>query len=54
VSDELIPFRHGRALYAAAPEPKAFIELAGGHNDGFIFRRREWVAAAAQFLDRVR
>jgi fermentation-respiration switch protein FrsA (DUF1100 family) len=52
-SDEIIPFSHGRALYAAAPEPKAFIEIAGGHNDGFVFHRREWVAALAQFLDRV-
>jgi fermentation-respiration switch protein FrsA (DUF1100 family) len=48
--DEIIPYSHGRALYAIAPEPKAFIELAGGHNDGFIFRRREWVAALASFL----
>ena len=51
-ADEIIPYSHGRALYAAAPEPKAFIELAGGHNDGFIFRRREWVAALARFLER--
>jgi uncharacterized protein len=49
--DEIIAYSHGQALYAAAPEPKAFIELSGGHNEGFIFRRREWVAALAQFLD---
>ncbi|MPZ42436.1 MAG: alpha/beta fold hydrolase [Betaproteobacteria bacterium] len=52
-SDEIIPVSHGQALYAAAPEPKIFIELAGGHNDGFIFRRREWLTALAQFLERV-
>jgi hypothetical protein len=27
------------------------LELAGGHNDGFIFVRREWVQALAVFLE---
>jgi fermentation-respiration switch protein FrsA (DUF1100 family) len=51
--DEIIGFSHGEALYAAAPQPKTFIELSGGHNDGFIFRRREWVQALAHFLARL-
>jgi fermentation-respiration switch protein FrsA (DUF1100 family) len=50
--DEIITYSHGQTLYAAAPEPKALIELSGGHNEGFIFRRREWVAALTQFLER--
>ncbi|HYR05301.1 MAG TPA: alpha/beta hydrolase, partial [Gallionella sp.] len=37
--DEIIPFEHGRALYEAAHQPKQFLEIAGGHNDGFIFMR---------------
>jgi fermentation-respiration switch protein FrsA (DUF1100 family) len=28
--DEMIPFRHGRRLFEAAPEPKEFLELRGG------------------------
>lgn len=50
--DEIIPFRHGQALYAAAPEPRAFLTLAGGHNEGFIFMRPDWVQALAEFLER--
>jgi fermentation-respiration switch protein FrsA (DUF1100 family) len=50
--DDIIPYAHGRALYEAAGEPKQFLELAGGHNDGFIFMRKEWVAELAAFLDR--
>ncbi len=50
--DEIIPFSHGRALYAAAPEPRLFLTLAGGHNDGFIFVRPDWVRSLADFLDR--
>lgn len=34
--DEIIPYVHGRALYEAAPEPKQFVELRGGHNDLFF------------------
>lgn len=48
--DEIIPFSHGRRLFEAAPEPKAMLELAGGHNDGFVFRRQEWVARLEAFL----
>lgn len=50
-SDEIIPFRHGQLLYEAAKGPKRFLELSGGHNDGFIFARREWVQSLAAFLD---
>src|SRR5690606_6810212 len=50
--DEIVAYSHGRRLYETARAPKAFIELAGGHNDGFIFRRREWVDALARFLAR--
>ena len=30
--------------------PKQFLELAGGHNDGFIFMREAWVKALGDFL----
>lgn len=50
--DEIVPYRHGEALFEAAREPKHFIELAGGHNDGFIFNRAEWVDALARFIER--
>ncbi|HEU0220572.1 MAG TPA: alpha/beta hydrolase [Gallionella sp.] len=49
--DEIIPFEHGRALFAAANPPKRFLDLAGGHNDGFIFMRESWVKALGDFLD---
>ena len=49
--DEIIPFSHGRRLFEAAREPKAMLQLSGGHNDGFVFRREEWVKQMAAFLD---
>ncbi len=32
--DEIVPYAHGRRLFELAPEPKAFLEMNGGHNDG--------------------
>ncbi|MBT3294350.1 MAG: alpha/beta fold hydrolase [Verrucomicrobia bacterium] len=49
--DATIPFAHGRRLHAAANDPKQFITLQGGHNDGGMdsnraYQRllREWIA----------
>ena len=50
--DDIIPYEHGRALFAAANPPKEFIELAGGHNNGFIFMRESWVKAMGDFLEK--
>lgn len=35
-NDEIVPFEFGVALYEAANEPKEFVEILGGHNDGFL------------------
>ena len=51
--DEIIPFAHGKRLHAAAREPKSFLELRGGHNEGFVFAREEWVKAVREFLERI-
>ena len=50
--DDIVPFSHGQALFDAAREPKQFLELRGGHNDGFIFMREEWVREVGAFLER--
>ena len=50
--DDLIPYAHGRRLYEAANEPKTFLELSGGHNEGFVFARDDWVKAVQEFLQR--
>lgn len=50
--DDIIAFSHGQALFDAAREPKQFLELRGGHNEGFIFAREDWVGVVAAFLER--
>jgi hypothetical protein len=49
--DDIVPYVHGKKLFEAANAPKAFLEMSGGHNDGFIFTRPEWISQLAAFLD---
>lgn len=49
--DEIVPFTQGQALYEAAPGPKQFLELQGGHNNGFIYMQEDWVKALGDFID---
>lgn len=49
--DEIIPFRHGRQLFEAGREPKQFLELRGGHNDGFLVSGEAYTAGLQRFLD---
>jgi hypothetical protein len=50
--DDVVPFAYAEALFAAAQQPKELLVLAGGHNDGFLFTRAEWIAAVGAFLER--
>lgn len=50
--DEIVPFAHAERLHAAARAPKRLLVLAGGHNEALVFRRPEWVAALADFLEK--
>ncbi|WP_051305728.1 alpha/beta hydrolase [Desulfogranum mediterraneum] len=48
--DEIIPYTHGQALYEAAREPKRFLELRGGHNDGFLRTGEAYTRGLDSFL----
>lgn len=49
-NDDIIPFAHGRRLFEAARPPKQFLEIEGGHNEGFVFGRDHWVRQLNGFL----
>lgn len=49
--DEIIPFGMGKALYDAAPQPKAFLELEGDHNTAFLIDRDRYLQGLRRFLD---
>lgn len=48
--DEIIPYHLGRKLYEAAKAPKNFVELRGGHNDGFLISQPDYERALGEFL----
>jgi len=51
--DEIVPFGHGRALFGACPEPKYFLEIRGGHNDGFLLSGAVYVQGIDRFIKSV-
>jgi fermentation-respiration switch protein FrsA (DUF1100 family) len=48
--DELIPFRHGQELYAAANPPKQFLVIGGGHNDAYFLTGADYARGLDEFL----
>ncbi len=48
--DQTIPIAHGRRLFAAAPEPKTFLEVAGGHDDAYAIGAREYEEGIRRFV----
>ncbi len=48
--DEVIPIAHGRRLYEAAPPPKRFVVLGGGHGDAFDVDSATYYGAIRRFL----
>jgi fermentation-respiration switch protein FrsA (DUF1100 family) len=50
VDDEIVPFEFGQQLYAAANEPKEFVEISGGHNDGFVVSAEVYKAGWQNWL----
>ena len=49
--DDIIPYAEGEQLYSRAREPKRFLELHGGHNDGFLVSRDAYMQGIDDFLD---
>jgi fermentation-respiration switch protein FrsA (DUF1100 family) len=52
--DATIPLAQGRQLFARAPDPKEFLEVAGGHDDAYLVGRAEYEVGIRRFLARLR
>jgi fermentation-respiration switch protein FrsA (DUF1100 family) len=48
--DEIIPYKLGRRVYEAANQPKVFMKITGGHNDGFLRSQPHYEKAMMGFL----
>jgi len=49
-NDEVIPFTHAEINFERANQPKKFIELRGGHGNGFLLSERAYVAGLQDAL----
>jgi fermentation-respiration switch protein FrsA (DUF1100 family) len=50
--DDLIPYHHGKALYEKAALPKAFLEIQGDHNEGFLLSGDVYIEGLDNFLSK--
>ncbi|MGB7934493.1 MAG: alpha/beta fold hydrolase [Gammaproteobacteria bacterium] len=50
--DDIIPYTEGEQLFAHAREPKRFLELHGGHGNGFLVSREVYTQGINDFLER--
>ena len=48
--DELIPYKHGQALFQASTQPKTFLNLNGGHNTGYVLTGEPYLSGIETFL----
>jgi len=48
--DEVAPFHHGQQLFAAAPQPKRFLVLRGGHDTAFLDSSELYIEGVQDFL----
>ena len=48
--DQIIPFHHGEAIFAAANEPRTLVAIRGTHNDAFLRDERAYIDALQTFL----
>lgn len=54
-ADEVIPYKLGRRLYEASPEPKAFYEVKGApHNATYIVGGKPYFEALRRFVEQCR
>jgi hypothetical protein len=48
--DEIIPFHHGEAIFAAANQPRTLLALHGTHNDAWLVDERTYIEGVGAFL----
>jgi uncharacterized protein len=50
-ADDVVPLAHGRRLFEAAPPPKTFVELEGGHGDAFEVDSAVYFGSIRSFIE---
>ena len=48
--DEVVPFKLGKKLFDAAPDPKELLSIQGNHNEGFFQSQELYIQGIEQYL----
>ena len=48
--DEIVPFEHGKSLFEKAVQPKEFLKIKGGHNEGFLISGDLYIEGLRKFV----
>jgi fermentation-respiration switch protein FrsA (DUF1100 family) len=51
--DEIIPYEEGRDIFDTAREPRYFLDMSGGHNDGFYVSGNDYITGLKTFIDSI-
>lgn len=51
--DEIVPLNLAKRLFNAACEPKYFVEMDGGHNEGFLESQGKYTSSIASFIEKL-
>jgi len=49
--DEIVPFEHGKFLFEKAGQPKEFLQIKGGHNEGFLISEDIYIEGLRKFVN---
>lgn len=49
--DVIMPFHLGRKVFESANQPKQFIQMRGGHNNGFMQSQPEYQQQLGNWID---
>lgn len=49
--DDFVPYKFGQQLFSIANEPKSFVEISGGHNNGFVESEPDYSRALKSWLE---
>lgn len=50
--DEIVPYEQGVKLFEKASEPKEFLQILGGHNEGYLLSDKVYLNGIHDFLSR--
>lgn len=51
--DDIVPYKHGEAVFKNANEPKSFLKIRGSHNQGFLQSKDIYVNSLKDFLKEI-